>query len=50
MIVTVLGTATGTDKFAPTSSFLVDGDTLLDCGSGVESLPSEQLLRITRVC
>jgi ribonuclease BN (tRNA processing enzyme) len=49
MIVMVLGTASGFDQFAPSSSFLVDEDTLLDCGSGVETLPIERLLKIQRL-
>ncbi|MBV8045982.1 MAG: MBL fold metallo-hydrolase [Paludibacterium sp.] len=49
MIVSVLGTAAGTDTLAATSSYLVDNNTLLDCGTGVETLPTESLLAIERV-
>jgi len=49
MIVTALGTASGTDQLAPTSSFLIDADTLLDCGSGAETLSIESMLHIERV-
>jgi len=49
MIVTVLGTACAINKIAPTSSFVVDNCTLLDCGSGVETLTIEQMLKIERV-
>lgn len=49
MIVTVLGTACGIDNIAPTSSFVVDNNTLLDCGSGVETLSVERMLQIERI-
>jgi ribonuclease BN (tRNA processing enzyme) len=49
MIVKVLGTAAGVGDQTPTSSYLIDGNTLLDCGSGVETLSVENLLGIERV-
>jgi ribonuclease BN (tRNA processing enzyme) len=49
MIVTVLGTGCGADKVAPSSSFVVDNCTLLDCGSGVEAMSVERKLKIERI-
>lgn len=49
MIVTVLGTAAGLGDLAPTSSYLIDGNTLLDCGSGVDTLALDSQLAIERI-
>lgn len=49
MIVSVLGTAAGAGPTAPTSSYLIDGASLLDCGSGVDALSVEARLRIDRI-
>jgi ribonuclease BN (tRNA processing enzyme) len=49
MIISVLGTACGIDKIAPTSSFVVDSNTLMDCGSGVETLSIERMLLVERI-
>jgi ribonuclease BN (tRNA processing enzyme) len=49
MIVTVLGTGRGHDQVSPSSSFLVDSCTLLDCGSSVEILSVERMLQVRRV-
>lgn len=45
----VLGSAAGIGWPARTTSFLIDDDTLLDCGSGVGELTVEELLCIRRV-
>lgn len=49
MIVTALGYAPDVDHATPSSSFLVDDSTLLDCGSGIEILSIERMLSIERV-
>lgn len=49
MIVKVLGTAAAIGGLAPTSSYLIDDNTLLDCGSGVETLSRQAQLGIVRV-
>ena len=49
MNVTVAGNANGTDRCAPVSNIIIDGNTLIDCDSSIETLRVEQLLHIHRV-
>ncbi|BEV73777.1 MULTISPECIES: MBL fold metallo-hydrolase [unclassified Paludibacterium] len=49
MIVSVLGTAAGNGSQIATSSYLIDVSTLMDCGSGVETLSTESQLAVERV-
>ncbi|WP_024301757.1 3',5'-cyclic-nucleotide phosphodiesterase [Pseudogulbenkiania sp. MAI-1] len=49
MRVTILGASSGIGRPAHTTSFLLDDNTLIDCGTGVGSLEVAQLLRIERV-
>ncbi|TCP11090.1 ribonuclease BN (tRNA processing enzyme) [Crenobacter luteus] len=49
MLVTALGTSAGIGRGVATTSFLVGATTLIDCGSGVGTLPVERLEKIERV-
>jgi ribonuclease BN (tRNA processing enzyme) len=49
MIVSVIGAAASSASTAAASSFLIDVNTLLDCGSGLDSLSTESLQSIERV-
>jgi len=49
MRVKALGTFSHHGLMARTTSFQIDESTLIDCGPGVEDLPTEELLRIERI-
>lgn len=49
MHVKVLGVSAGIGQAARTTSFLVDGNCLIDCGSGVADLDTDALLQIDTV-
>ena len=49
MRVKVLGASSGNGQAARTTSFLVDGHCLIDCGTGVTDLDTEALLQIDTV-
>jgi len=49
MIVKVLGTCAATGSPTPATCYLIDDNTLLDCGDSVQQLPVENRLAIERV-
>ncbi len=49
MHVKILGSSAGVGRSARTTSFLIDGHCLLDCGTGVGDLSVDELLRIDTV-